>query len=62
MTRLSFAAYGLTAALSSAASQGSQHLPVLRARHLAPTADVKVFHVAGSIRLIARKLSAQSFG
>jgi len=52
MTRLSFAAYGLTAALSSAAPQGSQHLPVLRARHLAPTADVKVFHVAGSIRLI----------
>lgn len=47
-----FAVWALTTALSSAASQGSQQLPVLRARHLAPTADVKVFHVAGSIRLI----------
>ena len=52
MRGLIFVTGGVAAALSSAAAQRSQPLPVLRARHLAPTADVKVFQVAGSISLV----------
>lgn len=39
-------------ALSTASAQEPSRLPVLRARHLAPTADVKAFLVAGSLTIV----------